>query len=359
MKKNYKAEDYIYSCARVRTLENSIVGAERCARLAETKTAAEFFRALEEHGIRLEAKPTEAMPHVSEVAVLAELENVLTGMLSGAFSAVAGMAPQPELFNFLRYPYDCHNIKAVLKSSLRGTEPERLLFPFGSISAGDAVAIASQRDFSLAEKLLPPNMAAALAEAAELYSKTGDPQFIDVTLDKACFADMAETSKSFGCEFFVSLVETKIDLANLLLAIRLLRMRGVSISFDLYRRMSLRAARLSEEFFAPAFDVEAGNAFEREQLLVAQLKNTQYESLSEMLGSAQGYPPLSFIEKQCDDYFMQLVRSAQGVLYGPEPLGAYIIAREYETRNLRILAAGKLAGQLSGTIKERLRASYV
>jgi len=247
----------------------------------------------------------------------------------------------------------------VLKSSLRGTEPERLLFPFGSISAGDAVAIASQRDFSLAEKLLPPNMAAALAEAAELYSKTGDPQFIDVTLDKACFADMAETSKSFGCEFFVSLVETKIDLANLLLAIRLLRMRGVSISFDLYRRMSLRAARLSEEFFAPAFDVEAGNAFEREQLLVAQLKNTQYESLSEMLGSAQGYPPLSFIEKQCDDYFMQLVRSAQGVLYGPEPLGAYIIAREYETRNLRILAAGKLAGQLSGTIKERLRASYV
>ncbi len=312
MKKNYKAEDYIYSCARVRTLENSIVGAERCARLAETKTAAEFFRALEEHGIRLEAKPTEAMPHVSEVAVLAELENVLTGMLSGAFSAVAGMAPQPELFNFLRYPYDCHNIKAVLKSSLRGTEPERLLFPFGSISAGDAVAIASQRDFSLAEKLLPPNMAAALAEAAELYSKTGDPQFIDVTLDKACFADMAETSKSFGCEFFVSLVETKIDLANLLLAIRLLRMRGVSISFDF-----------------------------------------------EMLGSAQGYPPLSFIEKQCDDYFMQLVRSAQGVLYGPEPLGAYIIAREYETRNLRILAAGKLAGQLSGTIKERLRASYV
>ena len=68
---------------------------------------------------------------------------------------------------------------------------------------------------------------------------------------------------------------------------------------------------------------------------------------------------LTFVEKQCDDFYLDIVKSAKNVLYGPEPLGAYIVAREYEVRNLRIVVAGKLSGLRAETIKERLRSSYV
>lgn len=357
MKMKYKPEEYIYSAARVSVLMAAVVGSERCARLVELKTAAEFFRALEEYGVRMQAKPAEG-GHISEAAVLSDLENALTGVLSDAFSLVSHMAPQPKLFDFFRYPYDCHNLKAALKSSLRGTEPEMLLYPFGSVDAASSVSLASQREEARAMELLPAHMAAALFEAAELYSKTGDPQLIDVTLDRACYADMTELAQSYGCDFFVRLAETKVDITNLLTAIRMLRMKGSHINFDYFKRMSLGYAKLGEDFFAPAFDAENGSAESREELLVARLRSTPYSELADMLASSQGRPSLTFAEKQCDDYYMSTVKNAKNTLYGPEPLGAYIVAREYETRNLRIIAAGKLAGLRPETIKERLRSSY-
>lgn len=354
MKKKYKPDDYIYACARISALEGGIIGSERCARLSDVKTAAEFFRALEEYGIHTQVKET-----ASESAALAALEEALTGILSDAFTLVSRIAPQPRLFDFFRYPYDCHNIKSALKSSLRGTEPDMLLLPFGSVEPSVAVTLAAQREEKGASELLPPHMAAALSEAAELYSKTGDPQLIDVTLDAACYKDMTELAKSYGCEYFVQLVQTKTDITNFLTAVRLLRMSGAHINLGYFERMSLPYAKLGLDFFVPAFDFESGSAAEREEALLARLRQTMYFALADKIAAAQGRPSLTFVEKQCDDLYLDTAKSAKGVLYGPEPPGAYIIAREYEVRNLRIIAAGKLAGLKAETIRERLRSSYV
>lgn len=359
MKKKYNPEDYIYACARARALETGIVGGDHCARLAELKSAAEFFRALEEYGIHTQIKPVEGDETVSEAAVLDDLEVALTDILSDVFSIITQIAPQPKLFDFFRYPYDCHNLKSALKSSLRGTEPDKLLFPFGSVDTAAAVAVASQREELAAQRLLPPHMAAALGEAAELFSKTGDPQLIDVTLDRACYADMMDLAKTYGCEFFFRLAETKVDITNLLTAIRMLRMKGAHINFGFFNRMSLEKSKLDENFFAPAFDTETDAAEQREEELIMRLRHTPYAPLADMLLSARHRPSLAFVEKQCDDFYLDIVKSAKNVLYGPEPLGAYIVAREYEVRNLRIVAAGKLSGLRAETIKERLRSSYV
>jgi V/A-type H+-transporting ATPase subunit C len=354
MKKKYKPDDYIYACARISAVEGGLIGSERCARLSDTKTAAEFFRALEEYGVHTQVKET-----ASESTALAQLESALTGLLTDAFSLVSRIAPQPKLFDFFRYPYDCHNIKSALKSSLRGTEPDMLLLPFGTVEPSAAATLASQREEKVAAGLLPQHMSAALHEAAEFYAKTGDPQLIDVTLDAACYKDMTELAESYGCEYFVQLVRTKTDVTNFLTAVRLLRMSGAHINLGYFERMSLPYAKLGLDFFAPAFDFESGSASEREAALLARLRHTPYSALYDKITAAQGRPSLTYVEKQCDDFYLDTSKSARGVLYGPEPLGAYIIAREYEVRNLRIIAAGKLAGLKAETIKERLRSSYV
>lgn len=357
MKKKYNADDYIYASARVRALEGGIIGAERCARLAEVKNAAEFFRALEEYGIHSGSRAAEggATP---EAAALAGLEDSLTGILSEAFALAASITPQPRLFDFFRYPYDCHNIKSALKSALRSTEPDSLLFPFGTIPPETVIKLASERDHAAAREFLPEFMAAALEEAAELYAKTGDPQLIDVTLDRACYRDMSALATFFGCLFFSRLVSVKEDTTNLLTAVRMLRMGGAHINFDYFIRMALPFAELRAEFFEPAFNTEGGSAAAREEYLLTSLRRTPCSRLGDAILSVPGRPSLTYAEKQCDDFYLAAVKEAKGVLYGPEAVGAYLTAREYEIRNIRIIAAGKLSGLPPETIKERLRSSY-
>ena len=168
---------------------------------------------------------------------------------------------------------------------------------------------------------------------------------------------MTELAKEYGCEFFVRLAEAKTDITNILLAIRLLRMRGSHINFGYFKRMSLPTAKLGDEFFMPAFDEEAGSAEEREEALVARLRHTHYAGLADMLGAAGIRFSLSVAEKLCDDFYLGIAKSAKNVLYGPEPLGAYIVAASTRP-NIRIIAAGKLSGSRAETIKERLRLSY-
>jgi len=43
---------------------------------------------------------------------------------------------------------------------------------------------------------------------------------------------------------------------------------------------------------------------------------------------------------------------------GPEPVIAYVFAREYEVATLRTLLLGKLRGIPTDTLRARLRASY-
>ena len=45
--------------------------------------------------------------------------------------------------------------------------------------------------------------------------------------------------------------------------------------------------------------------------------------------------------------------------FGPEPVLAFVAAREQEMRNVRIIISGKLAKLPASTIRERMREAYV
>ena len=55
----------------------------------------------------------------------------------------------------------------------------------------------------------------------------------------------------------------------------------------------------------------------------------------------------------------KLLKEAKYINFGAGVLAAFYYAREYEVKNIRIILAGKRAGQDSDTIRERMRDSYV
>lgn len=331
-KLKYNENDYIYGSARIRALENNIIGTERCLRMCDVRDKSELYRLLDEFGLKI---------------IGDDLNSVLNDNLRETFEFVAEMIPNPELLKIQRYPYDCHNIKTAIKSTVNGDDKkfENLLYSFGTVSIDGVADAIRNRDFSS----FPPRMAKAAEEAIVTYNETFDPQVIDIILDNSCYADMLETAKASGIDFLCDMVRTKVDLTNILTCIRISRILPDKDNISYLRHMLIsKAGTLDEGFFIEAF--RGG-----ESLLSEMLKNTKYASLSELGEGTQ----LNILEKECEDFYMRFIGKAKYKITGIEVSAAYITAREYEMKNIRIIEAGKLAGLSSDVIKERVRFNYV
>ena len=329
----YRETDYMYASARVRALESGIADGDRLARAAEAASAREALAMLSEFGFESEGEGKSR-------------EEILSAPLRRGYAEIDAMGGA-EAVAFLRYPYDCNNIKALIKCFRRGCSTEGMLFEgMGALSL-DALKRAFE---DKRYEVLPPHMAAAVPEAEREFSESGNPQRVDLLIDRACFADMLASAEASGIPLALELVRQKIDLLNLMTTVRLLRMK-------------LRA--MGEAFFADAY--LTGGSLDRDLLieslregsetaLAQRLAYTAYSFLTPLLETGA---PLHEMEKAADNARMETARRAKFLPFGAELMIGYAMALEYEVMNIRILLAGKDAGLSPEVIRERLRRSYV
>jgi V/A-type H+-transporting ATPase subunit C len=335
MSKKTQSTAYTFVSARIRALENGLIGRDRIAQLAEAENIDALYARLEEYGVALVR---------DESGV--QIEPTLSGILERALTDITEHAPAPEVFDFLRYPYDCHNIKSAIKSYLRNLPCESMLFALGTVAPALVASMPVQGDFAA----LPTEMAKAAPRALQAYEKTGNPRAIDLILDKACFADMLRCASESGEGFHVQLVRTQIDLVNLMICLRLVRMEAGEQGGVLLEQALLDGGMLDAKALL--------DAYARGQDAVLYLLNrTPYEKLGRLIAESDGTAAAA--ERLADDFRMELIRSAKQTIFGAPVLTAYFYAQEYATRNVRIVIAAKKAGLSPEIIHERIRTSYV
>lgn len=329
--------EYIYSSARFRVKELSLIGDERTRRLLEAQTPERCAQVLSEFGVKLVTDP-------QSNRLLRE--ETLSLRLKAAYEELLADCPDARFLKLWLYPYDCNNIKAAIKCRHRGVDPAELLFDFGTIDLGDILYMAEQGDF---EKL-PAPFASAATEAMAAFSKTSNPQWVDLILDRACYAAMLDEARASGVALAVRLVERKIDLTNLLILVRLLRMHAGEGGRGMLQNAWIAGGTLTLNDFAPYYD--AGEA-----ALWEKLTYSDFRPLALAVDGAEA--TLTEVERAADNYFMALVREAKTYPYGAEVLLGYLLACEYESRNLRIILAAFEAGLPVQTVEERIRDCYV
>ena len=323
--------DFLYASARIRAMENTLVGRERLGSLAEMRSPGEIFAALNSYGIETvtgaDGKP--------------DAEATLLSALRAGFSEVATACGGGALFAFLRYPYDCNNIKAILKCNHRGVPAEGMLIDAGTVPAGKLPEMLKNERY----EELPARMGAAIPGATEAFAKTKNPQEIDLALDRACYADMAAGA---GDPYTAKIVSLRADCTNILMCLRLLRMGATYPMRAALFSALLPGGTLGEGFFTEAFD---GG----ESRLVDMVSMTELAPLF----LTEGERTLSAVEKNADNLVMEFVKTAKFVPFGAEIPVAYLIGLETAVKNLRILLSGKAAGLSAEEIRGRLRESYV
>ena len=344
-RKRYRDTDYLYASAYIKSVEDRGLSHGLISRMLDAPDAASaegyLFEAKSALGGSVEAKDAEAL---------------CDEFVNDSFRTVSEVVTDPSVFDFMRYQYDCNNIKTVLKCRARGISPEGMLFSCGTVPPSDVIKMAYEGDFSA----LPRAFAEAAKTAEVSYGKTGDPQSIDLPLDMACLDAMAEAADETGDALLSGAVRLRIDLANVMTALRVIRMgsaysvsaaSGSAEDTTPERRAELLGRALSPLGSIPKETIISASA-ESEGALVEAVSGklpTDFEIALSQGGNRSG------IERAADDAYLGYVRSAKNTVFGAEVPFVFLTEREYNAKNARIILAGKKAGLSDDEIRERVR----
>jgi len=331
---------YTYAATRIRCLEKELLPLSFFHRLIGASSLSEVRKILEEtvYGIR----------EGEEFDVLWERESRRT------LSIVKDVLPNKRLKDFFSYSYDIFNLKVLLKNKLlakRGMKKNwDILVDMGTVPVDKMISIVENEQYVY----LPFHKKDSVYIIWDLLDRMEkaelDTKFVDLFLDKLYFNFMLNEAREMGESFLVEYIKLLIDLTNIMTFFRA-KFAGRSKSF------------LSDVLISGGFvdedrlvDVYQDNL----DSFVKVLHYSPYSGLVEKMAALfeQGQD-LASLEKLKDNYLIETLKNCKFVMFGIQPIVAFMVAKDMEIKNLRIVITGKQAGLSEGILKERLRYVYV
>lgn len=321
-----KDTEFAYAVARIRSNENKLLSISNIETLINSSDYSEALKNLSDMGY-------------SNLDTLGE-DAVLSGVVRDAVELIYSSAPDNKCLDFLIVKNDFHNLKALLKCMVSGTDASQFLLSPSVVDAGLFKKSLESKDYSE----LPEFVSDTAERAYELVTKTLDGQKLEVFLDRKCLEAQVKLA-------FESKDEFSVSLANLMCAI-----------FDF--KVALRCLRTNKDFDfiidalapCPLLDVNrlCSAVLEGEDALCAYIKLLGFSSISDCI--TKGY---AAFEKTCDDILMKKVKNAKYQCLGIAPLAAYYFAVDAEVKTVRIILSCKKNGIETSKIRERVRVLYV
>ncbi len=334
-----RASQYIFAVSRIRAIENRLLDWEQLDRMIDAATFKDALKVMTDAGY--DYRETE-----HPASAIYDYEKLLGQEHKKLYGLMEEIAPQPEVFRLFLQPYDFHNIKVMLKAEFAGIEDfAGLLIDRGSIGLTKLEAMMRDRKFNE----MPEIMRLAVEEAITDFYHTRDPQTVDLILDRACYARMSQMAASFRHRFLTDLVSGTADLLNINI---LLRLKWLKKDMEFAGKALLPGGNVPAEVLLKNFGKPA-------EELIGVLVNTPAGGVAGKELESHRREGMSIEpERMLAVFRMMFIQASRYMISGLEPLVGYLLAKETELRNLRVIMAGK-TNRLSGdAIRERLRTVY-
>ena len=311
---------YVYTVARLRGMENRLLDASFLSRLMESPTLDDALKALAE------------TPYSQWLGRAAEagFDKVIDDEMLATCRELGQFVPDSALLTLYRMPYDYHNVKVVLKSlfKVRGGDPEgrrhELLSPLGAVDPAELGAALEAEEYAH----LPYGLGHLIPQCWLLWDQTKNAQGVELLLDRHLYASMLAVAETLKMPDITEWVRHKIDAENLRSAVRLQRM-GVDPAGGL-------------AFFHPGGTIRPDD--------VARLLGEPPETWGKLLshtgiGAALDVlqdrsdlrSTLSDVSKALDEYLIRGLEGARYSMDAPANVLLYLLTKEAEARNLRIV----------------------
>lgn len=325
--------DYVHASIRTRLFEKKLLKAQQLQRLVQAGDEKTFLHYLQEtdYGQDLQSvdRP-EDFHRAMDENWLFNLKEVLE------------MSADKEVIELLAAKYVYHNYKVLVKEKILDQDLENLLISLPHLDL-DAIRNHMSRDET---RDLNP----AIFEALEDYEENGDAQRIDLILDRAYFKEMLDKANYLEDETFIDFVRLNIDFSN---AKALVRLKAQGLDYDALEDIYIPGGKIGQEAFNRLYTEEPAVIYENLGSEISDSTLKQAKSIYETTGS------LAAVENLMEDALMEFIRDKRRISYGPEILFGYLLAKEREITNLRMIYTSLIAGIEPEKIEERLRDSYV
>jgi len=327
---------YAYAVGRIRVLETRLLDMSKLGRMVEAKDAQEALRILGE---------TEYADLVSRALGPHNYAEVTAGEISRVYGLMKKLLPDEPLVDLFLIKYDIHNMKVALKAHFQGHNFDHLAIDAGLVPAKLMTYVCQQ------EKLpgVPPEYYSFAGAASLAYEESKDPKVIDLVLDRMQYSHTVSMAEKHGYSFLARLLACQADLANLR---SLVRTKRLGRDRDFLSENLLLGGTISHAVFLDALT-------EDWPAIIGRFNASPYRTVVEQgITSLLESQSLALLEKLSDAYQAELARTVRLNAFGPEPIVNYILAKENEVRNIRIIMIGKLNGVPNAEIRERLREGY-
>lgn len=336
-RKRYNDLDYVHISVALRIKEGKLLKADDFDRMAESQSADEAFRYLAEKGYSFPDGVVDPL----------RFEDVLSCELASVYAEIKRITSvladiNPSLLSIFRLQYDFMNIKALLKEEILDVNSDGMLSECGNLSKYDMKSAFINRD----KNILGSYVCGAIEESINAFSEKEDPQVIDLICDKFYFkAFVAEAEKS-GFDFLKKYAGIRIDITN---CISYLRTVAVGKQFSFYENSVFIDGGMPVTFYKDKENKTKSD-------FLSGYKYTALEKFSIIPEEEISFAKLEAVSDEITGDFIAELRC---VPFGAETVVSYLLSKEAEIKNTRIVMSGKLAGLAPDKIRERLRFSYV
>ncbi|MEA4823846.1 MAG: V-type ATPase subunit [Clostridiaceae bacterium] len=324
MRNKISAEAYLYASGRIHAMAAHGFTQAHAERMIDAKTDADAIKVLSDIGITFSAEDIST-------------DEVLAGARERMFAELNGFLPDERLLALFQLRYDYHNIKAAMKA------PDNfgaLYMRAGALSKEKVLDAAARENYDG----LRPEMKSGIIDGRAAFARTGDPQVLDFTLDRAMYNEMLDIADEMGSAFVKGYVKLQIDAANLLIYVRTRRLgRG-------YTMLAQAMIPDGNADVTPLWKDTTGDS----------LENVFWQNFRDVIPAAlaalERRGSISKLERLCDARVAAYVHDGARVAYGEAVALAYLYQYEAALLQMRMILAGRRAGLSPDAIRERLRA---
>ncbi len=328
---------FAQAISRIKVLETRLLDKAKFDRMIESPSAEEALKIIQENEYSI---------HLGKIKKPQEYDILLSEELKRIYALLVEVSPVKGLVDMMSIRYDYHNIKVLLKAKALEANLDYLLIDIGTVDLDKLKVYINSEDYVD----LSPIMREGTSKAATEFKINKDPQIIDIILDSYMFKDMLSKAMKLENEFIINYLKISIDLINIK---TLFRVKKQNKDRDFLMMVILSGGKLDKDVFLNAIN-ESMDSFSQ-KLSYTDYGNILKQAQEEYLNTGK----MNGFEKLSENFIMDIMKDTKFISFGPEPLLAYLIAKETEIKNIRIIMVGKLNKVAPAFLRERLRELYV
>lgn len=302
---------YPFAVGRIRVLETRLLDSGKWARLREASRE-DAARLLAESGYG-GGKP----------GAKAEPEQLIRAETEETHRVIAELSPEPAWTDLFLLPTDAHNIKAIYKGKVLGQDVSRLLVDGGTISPELLRICIENGEYSM----LPP------AFGAVLEKEYPDLLRFSAAVDRAVFEHIRQVLKKKKNPLLSRYFEAQVDFTNVVSTLRAVRLHWDGEKLE---TVLLPGGTIPAETFPAALTVPA------EGLSAALAKGENASAIDRVLGDYLQNGDITQAEQRFTEERIALLKNGDDSAFSIGPIVCYLMQRETEARQLRVLFAEKM-----------------